>query len=173
MIEIGDKVFVAVFHPLDKEWVDCPDCLGTLYLRLVYPSGEEVTVGCETCRSGYYVQGKVMRLVSRARVIIRTVEKIVSVKTAKYTEIVYHTSDRGHFQDCNVFGNKELAMQRAIAKETDWNKSQTEKIRRKETPDRIWAWNASYHKNQIKRLEEDITLHRAKLDVADEKAKDE
>lgn len=47
------------------------------------------------------------------------------------------------------------------------------RIAEKEKPTRTWSWNATYHRKEIKRCEESIARHRAKLSVASLKAKED
>jgi len=54
----------------------------------------------------------------------------------------------------------------------DADRAEREKIATKEKDTRTWAWNASYHRRQIKDAKRQLEYHTAKLNVASLKAKE-
>jgi hypothetical protein len=66
-----------------------------------------------------------------------------------------------------------LYMAGALLKARKADQEEREKIGAKEKPTRTWAWNASYHRKEIKRCKESIEYHERKLAAANLKARSE
>ena len=89
------------------------------------------------------------------------------------SKILYNCSNAWHVSQEDLFDNSEDASAAAIQKCLELDKKDRDKVLRKEKDTRTWAWNASYHRNCIKKAEKDIAYHTDKLNVASLKAKED
>jgi hypothetical protein len=71
-----------------------------------------------------------------------------------------------------VYVTEAEARVRADQMALEADEEERAKISKKEKDQRSWAWNASYHRKQIKEHERQLGYHRAKLAHAAIKAKE-
>ena len=169
---IGDTVWVASYDT-EVRTEECPDCGGTGRLRVTFHDETTVSIGCAHCSVGYEnPTGRVRRLVG----LPKTMAVVISGYRIEDGEAwwkvggphVWHC-----YPDDDVFANKEVAEARAAIKAAEVEMQEKRKLELREKPSRTWAWNAFYHRNEIKRLEKELERHKAKLAVADLKKKEE
>ena len=168
MRQIGDKVWVADFKNHTIKNVTCPDCGGTGRLRVIFHDETQVSIDCQNCASGYEPpKGYVGIYTSEASAIIDTIEEVRQTKDG----CEYITTRRHVYTEKDVFDNEQDALNCALKKEAEYIKEQEERIFKKEKDTRSWAWNASYHRKQIKKANESIAYHTKKLNAANLKGK--
>lgn len=174
--QIGQKLFLARCESA-KQYVTCPDCGGTGHIRVIFHDDTEASIECSACRNGYDPPtGKIAiyeRKPSTAFVRIAGLDiydggkirwRIVTADD--YTYIIEDEDDL-------LFLDAGSALQRAEKLAEMYNIEEQHKITKKEKDTRSWAWNASYHRREIKRMEQQIEYHRSKLSVASLKASKE
>jgi hypothetical protein len=164
---IGDEVWVADFEAWEDR-ITCPDCLGKRQLRVIMGDDTVVAVDCNACGRGY--MGPLGYITAYKR-----------TPGTKLTNIMGIRMDQGVVTyDCyGAHGKKEsevyLTMEEAAQAAAEWaarlDREERDKIARKEKDTRSWAWNASYHRKEIKEAQRRIDYHSAKLAVAAPKAK--
>ena len=87
-----------------------------------------------------------------------------------FQESSKHSQFSTHFSlPVNFFSY--FTIQLELAKEH--NQEELAKIYRKEKNNHTWSWNAHYHRDCIRRAEKDLIYHKAKLEVAKVKTKEE
>ena len=168
MRKIGDRVLVASFGTSEK-WIPCTDCGGAMFAIIEFATGERVSIECPGCRIGYDPSSGVIRMyVSEAKVELATIKEIRQGES-KIEYTVDKVSGYSYIHDeSDVFGEEEPAQAqlRAQVLALANDEEQRKRIESKEKPLKTWAWNASYHRREIERLEKDLVYHRKKLDAA-------
>jgi len=165
---IGDKVWYAQRKAVERQEL-CPDCFGQRALTVIKGDGSQVSIGCVACVQGFdYSTGYIKwhgHVVDVAEVTIEKVEL-----TPDKVEYGFHNCYRAD-HTC-MFDTKEEAEVRALELAEEHNQEERERIYRKEKHNHTWAWNAHYHRDCIKRAENDLKYHTAKLNVAKVRAKE-
>jgi hypothetical protein len=169
MFDIGDKVWVARWAK-DKQWETCPHCLGNEYLTVIMGDGKQVTTACACCAEGIgKSSGKIAKwdyVPSADEVVLDGYE----VKTTKGKRETTYRSGCCGFD--NVFATKEEALAFALAKiEQERAEDKRRMEYNKEKAEKTWAWNATYHIDQIQHFEDQIKYHKSKLAVAESHVK--
>lgn len=166
---IGDKVWYAQRKCVEKREL-CPDCFGKLALTVIKGDGAQVSIACAGCTRGYdEPTGYIAYHAQVVEVIEVEIEKVELSKT----EVTYGFHGCYHAdQDC-MFDTKPEAEARALVLAEEHNQEELARIYRKEKYNHTWAWNAHYHRDCIKRAEQDLKYHTAKLNVAKAKAKED
>lgn len=170
---IGDKVWVSEFKAMDTKYVTCPDCGGYGHIKVTLYDEDMVFIECSTCQKGYNPStGKV-------EIYVRTVkakEIIITGMIIRPDKTEYHSGTNFSYDiydEENVFSNEQDALDKGNIDCANWNKEQEIRALRKENDKKSWGWNASYHRRNIKELEEKIIYHKSKLNVASLKAKED
>jgi hypothetical protein len=179
--EIGQDIFYAAFNSYKSEYVTCPDCGGTGRLRVTFCNETTVSIPCANCAHGYdEPTGKIMVYCRKGEVIKCQISGIeISDGEVEYRAEYYTFDDQGRtFRGCrcikeeDVFLSETEAQARADKLAADYDAEERAKIFRKEKNQRSWAWNASYHRKQIKDAERSLEYHRKKLAHAALKTKE-
>lgn len=166
---IGDTVYIPVHSGHAEIWVTCPDCAGKLYHTITLGCGDTHTIDCQGCTRGYESpSGRVSYYDSQGK--------------AEYAEVIgMEMTPSGYEYRLNcvnykatsmdVYATREEAQAKADEMAAAYVDEKKARIYKKEKDTRSWAWNASYHRQCLKRAQRDIEYHSAKLDVAKTKAK--
>ena len=167
--KIGDKVWFAEVRSVQKS-VRCPECFGLKYLTVILGDQSEVTIDCAGCAAGYDPP--------KGFVIYYSWEPNVKQLTIKGMDlrddsVTYWFVEGYGTEGLNVFANQEAAEIHALELAKEHEQQELEKIHRKEKNNRTWSWNAHYHRACIRSAEKDLVHHKAKLEVAKLKSKDE
>lgn len=171
--EVGQQIWIGTFSPLSPVHETCPDCGGTGRLRVTFHDETQVSIECRNCAAGYDPP--------TGRVIVYRND--AGARQATVTGLEVHGAKvRWHVDACagsyrivddeDAFEIEADALAWAQARAATYEAEQRAKIFQKEKDTHTWAWNASYHRNNIKRAEKDIAYHTAKLNVAKLKAKE-
>lgn len=165
--KIGDEVWWARYAPSDR-YITCPDCCGKKYLTVILGDDSQVTIDCTGCQLGY----------DPPRGYITTHDYAAEVTRFRITGVEEQTKNDGSLEvsyrgyNCYAIGEDAVASTKeeadTIAALLIIKAAEAEKQRllQKEKPTRDWGWNATYHRQCIKRMEADLVYHKAKLDVA-------
>lgn len=164
---IGDKVWHARIQWV-QDYLPCPHCFGNLYLTVILGNNEQITIDCECCRNGWMgSQGKIRVGQYRADVHLCTVDR----KEQSMNKIEYRV-DGYIVTENEIFINKEDAQVRASEIALEQRAEEMQRFYNKEKNDRNWAWNATYHRNNVKKLSQELAYHISKLDIAKIKSKE-
>jgi hypothetical protein len=170
---IGDVVYHASYGTSARK-VECPHCLGTGRVRIIFADDAEASIGCGNCAHGFNPpSGEVT--IWEGHAVVQT--RIVSGFTQSHEGIEWSLDALGGCawigNDEDIFETKEEADARAAVLAAEATKYNEDKIYKKEKDTRSWAWNASYHRAEIKRAKQQIEYHEKKLAVASLKAKEQ
>lgn len=170
---VGQQIWIGDFAPLAPLHETCHDCGGTGRLRVTFHDDTQVSIGCQNCTSGYDAPtGRIVVYRNDATARLATINGLeVSGGRVRWHVDAVSGSYR-IVDDEDAFTNEVDALASAKARAAAYEAEQRDKIFRKEKDDRTWAWNASYHRGQIKQAELRIAYHTAKLNVAKIKAKE-
>lgn len=164
---IGDTVYWATYQRRE-EWIPCPDCGGTRRVRVILHDNDEHSIDCATCSRGYEPP--------TGKIVTYEYSKSVSKGNIMGVDMAAGRTDwrvSPHYivKDAEVFTTKEEALDRAEVLAVEANEEEQRRLALKEKPTRSWAWNASYHRREIKECERRLAYHESKLSVAAVKVK--
>ena len=163
MFAIGAVVYLAEFAPMTEVWVECPDCAGKKYLRVILGNDEEVTIDCVCYR------GKVAQWEPKAEAVVHTVRGLETMEGADGIQIRYKFSGGRVVDSRDVFATDPEAMIRAEERGEKYAAAQNKRELAKEKDHKTWAWHVHYHRREVKRAKGELERHEAKLDVAKKK----
>ncbi len=169
--KIGDTVYIAQAATKQK-YITCPHCNGSGKLTCILGDGSEVGFDCSCCEKGWVGSTGTMK-VYEYESVAKSV-KITGMEIKQYA-VRYHSGTECNytvFNEEDAFETEEEALSHAEIKKAEHEVE--EKIRieqRKENANKSWAWNATYHRNQIKYFEQQLEYHKKKLEVAQSKAR--
>lgn len=166
---LGETVWMAQNVQIEKRVV-CPECCGKKYVTVIFGDDSKATIHCTTCAYGYEPPNGYITLYEYK-------ENSISTKITKIAidlkEIHYSTDSGYYVEESHLFTNKEDADKKAKELSFYFEKEEAKKLLFKDKINKTWAQNACYHKKEIRQLEKSLVYHKAKLDVAKEKSKDE
>jgi hypothetical protein len=163
---IGDVAWHASYSSMNDD-ATCPDCGGTGRLRVTFHDETQVSIDCQNCAHGYE------KPTGRVRVYQRTPTATAFHVTGFEVggdEHRYHDGCQ-IVDDADLYATRDAAMAAAANKVQKANEEEQKRVFKKERDTRTWAWNASYHRREIKDANRRIAYHTAKLAVAVIKAK--
>lgn len=169
---IGDKVWLPLFEQYATEEVVCPDCCGKKSIKVIFGDGTAYDVPCTTCakRSEYsfeeYSLGYILVHLSKPEVKEHTISGIETDGiSTEYKMRLGGCSYRTAKED-GICDTKEEAEIKAQQLAEEYRLRQIGDINnRKHNDKRSWAWNASYHRKQIKQAEDSIEYNKKKLGI--------
>lgn len=169
--KIGDAVWRATFGS-SENYVTCHDCGGTGRLRVIFHDETVASIECRNCALGYDPPTGRVRCYDR----IGKADLGVIAGIELTTERVSYRfgSDRFYYtvEEHELFDTEAAALARAQQIAAEHDAEERNRILTKEKDTRTWAWNASYHRQCIKRAQRDLEYHTAKLSVAKVRAKE-
>ena len=171
----GDYIYHASVES-STEWVPCPDCNGDKYITIVY-QGETYTIDCPGCERGYLgstgVREKYTYAVATKEGTIEGVERRHSEPYEFEYRLRAGSSSYWILKESDVFLTKEEAEARAEVLRQERETAEANRVLQKHKPDRSWAWNVKYHKENIARLQKDLEYHTLKLNAAKKHVKED
>uniref|UniRef100_A0A6H1ZM92 Uncharacterized protein n=1 Tax=viral metagenome TaxID=1070528 RepID=A0A6H1ZM92_9ZZZZ len=171
--EIGQAVFMAHFGR-QETFVTCPDCLGSKHVLVILGDGTEVTIECGGCDPGGYQpsQGVIRQYAYDNKYHKHTVTG-VKVSTTGVEYELDNYGDGSYFTGKaeEVFATQEEAIAAGVVRKLELEVEENKRLMSKTKNARSWAWNATYHRQCIKRLERELEYHRSKVSVCSAKAK--
>lgn len=166
--KIGDQLYYPIWTSTTS-YVECPDCGGTGRIRVIFHDETVVSIECQNCRSGFNSSGGKVQVYDRTpktRLV-----KIVGIGIGS-NGITYKCDTHHIVKEEELFKTHEEALEVAKEKAKLANEEDLKKVQTKHDNSKSWAWNASYHRRNIKELKEKIEYHTKKLNVASLKAKE-
>lgn len=172
--QLGDLAWKASFEGVEN-WVTCTDCGGTRRVRVLMADDALCSVECGACRFGWEGSQGALRVYDR---VPKTYQIEIIGVTIRDDGIEYQGREitegpaRTWFvKEVECFGSFDLAHAAALQMAADADAEEREKINRKVKDKKSWAWNASYHRKEIKEAERRLEYHRAALNVAVQKSR--
>ncbi len=165
---IGQKVYWARCEQAPTS-VECPDCGGCGRIRVTFHDETTVSIDCQNCARGF--EKPTGRVVVYDRSPEARLTTITGIEIKQNGSVEYRTNDSYIIDEDRLFTTRDEALTKAAAIAAEMDRAEREKVSRKEKDTRSWAWNASYHRREIKRAKESIAYHESKLAVASLKAK--
>ncbi len=168
--KLGDTVFMASYDRVGKS-ITCPDCLGSARVKVTLGTGEEILIECGGCDLAGYrgATGRIKQYDFAVRIGSYTVTGInLQGADAEYQLDNFGGSsytivtEKGRYR---VFATKEEAQAHGEGLRLEHETEENKRLLAKTKDHHTWAWNATYHRNQIKRLETDIAYHRSKVEI--------
>lgn len=173
IFQIGDEVFVARAGNSLKRIV-CPDCCGKKFLTVILGDDSQVTIDCAACTHSFeYSRGYIETYEWSEKADRRIVMGVRNEITDEGHKVEYVFEQGYYARHEDVFRTEVEALERAKHHTKVQEEDEAKSIQRKTKDYRSWAWNASYHRREIKDMERRIAHHKARLDVASSHAKEE
>lgn len=155
MYKVGDAVWYASCDTR-RQYTQCLECFGIKYVTVILGDDSRVTIDCAGCGRGYEPPTGYIAYFERTPEVRKiTIDRVQVTKD----KIEYGFSGCYCVEADRLFNTEAEAWDRANALAEQLNQEELEKIKKKEKPNRTWAWNAHYHRNCIRRAERDIRYH--------------
>jgi hypothetical protein len=170
--EIGQQAWWATCQTREISET-CPDCGGTGRLRVTFHDETQVSIECRNCAVGYDPPTGLVKWyghLPEAKLITISGLEMSGAETSWHAAIAQ--SSYYKISDGALFSAEEDAKSYAEQLAAEHDVAERKRIMTKEKDTRTWAWNASYHRNCIKRAQKDIDYHTSKLNVAKLRAKE-
>ena len=174
MYNIGDFIWVARAGQTEK-YITCPDCFGTLKLKVILGNGEELSIPCAGCSIGYDPPtGRIKTYEFDAE---PENQKIIGIEIQD--NITYHVGNNVGdscyrlVEERDAFKTYNEALERSKQIKEEKIKEEQIRLARKEHETRSWAWHVHYYRKQIRDAESTIEYARERLGIALPKAKKE
>lgn len=166
--QIGQPIWRATWDA-SGSYVTCPDCGGTGRLRVTFHDETQVSIACANCARGYEPPTGFIHVYDRKAVARLTTITGCEVEGDK---VEWRTTDSYRNPESDLFDNEADCLARAAEMAAEADREEREKVNRKHKDTRTWAWNVSYHRNQIKEAQRQIEYHTRALNVAKVRAKE-
>ena len=167
--QIGDHAWYATVSS-ENNYVTCPDCGGTGQITVIMYDGTQVSVDCQNCSVGYDAPTGRVKVYDRAADAMPVT--VAGFSVGGFGGVEYRTSESYLIKEDRIFTDRESALECGAKMAVEADKKERWRIATKEKDTRSWAWNATYHRQCIRRAEKEIAYHTAKLNVAKIKAKE-
>jgi hypothetical protein len=168
---IGDTVYRACAGH-KQIWVVCPECLGSGRLRVILGDNSEVSIACVCCERGYEGSpGRMQTYAFRSEVQESEIVGIESEMRDGTLQTKYKVNGCYVVDEKDLFTFREDAQGRAAELVLEHEAEEAKRLKYKEKQTKIWAWNVSYWRREIKRAEEQIARCEARLAVAPKNVK--
>lgn len=172
--KIGDLVFKGRYDRVEMHVV-CPDCGGTKHVLVTLHDGTEITIECGGCDPGGY-RGSTGTIKQYAFTTIATPYTVTGV-TVRGTGAEYELNNFGGgsywtSKEVDLFATADEAMAHADGQKAEHEAAENKTLMAKTKDAKSWAWNATYHRSCIRRLEHDLEYHRSKVQICDAKKKE-
>lgn len=169
--KLGDTVFMARYERAEKTII-CPDCLGSARVKVTLGTGEEIMIECGGCDPGGYQgsTGRIKQYDYTSWIASHTVTGInlkrddVEYQLDRFGDCCSYATgtERGNYP---VFATEEEAKARGEEMRIKHEAEENKLLLAKTKNHRTWAWNASYHRKEIKRAERELEYHRSKVEI--------
>lgn len=166
--KVGQEVWFV--HTKTEEAKEvCKDCLGSAYLTVILGDKSQVTIKCEGCNRGWAGSNGCNNYWKHTELPKKTM--ITRMEYNQDGEWEYGSHDSyGHLEE-DIFLTEEGCRERAVIVAEERTQKEIERIQYKYNNQRTWAWNASYHRKQIRQAKSTIEWSTKCLEVAKAKAK--
>lgn len=170
MKNIGDLVWIG-YTKREEKRVSCPDCFGSGRLTVTLGDNSQVGIDCVACERGW--RGSIGVLEGYEHVAACNQGSIMRVERNSDGEIEYAVGNSSSYHTGPIFETEEDAMKYAESLIAKRNAEEDRRMRSKERDAKSWAWNASYHRREIRECKKKIEYHERKLVKASVKAKED
>lgn len=173
--DVGDTVYYAEAESVHKHII-CPDCAGKKYLTVILGDGEQVTIDCVTCKRGYEPSMGVISTWEYKGMVKQSIVAGLEVRGNKIEYLVDVSGDINGCYSCrrkeDVFATYEEAEKRVDVLVKQHQAEEQKRLMSKDKPRHSWAWNATYHRREMKRSLKDAEYHKMKIEVAKQHSKE-
>ncbi len=165
--EIGDVVFMSDYGK-HETFVTCPDCQGSKHVRVILGDNTEIIIECGGCDPGGFQPSTGMIRQYKYKTCIRK-HKVTAVKImADRVEYDLDNFGNGSYytgNNDNVFATEDKAIVYGELQKAKLETNENKRLMGKTKDTKSWAWNATYHRNYIKKLESELEYHRSKVEI--------
>lgn len=171
--DIGDVIYWATSRN-EEQVIECPDCKGSGQLTVIFADGEQVSVACANCAWGYDPPTGRVRYWGH----IERVESGAISGMEIDTEVTYKVRCEPYssyycIKEAEAYDSKEEAQEQAVILAAKRTEEELKKAQRKHKDTRSWAWNASYHRKELKEAKRRVGYHTEQLSMCNLKAKEQ
>lgn len=168
--KVGDKVWAATCGIKDIS-VPCPVCYGKLKISVILGNGDTHSIDCDFCggrsyegAKGYCIQNEWFAAPEQFLITGMDIDDKITYKSR-----ISNCSWR-NFEEEDVFATKEEAEIRCQELVKQKNESEQKHFESKEKADKTYSWHVGYHKREVKRLQEQLAYHLAKIPLMQAKS---
>lgn len=165
---IGETVW-ACSYDRREEWITCPDCAGTRTITLILGNGTQQSMECNLCQSGYdRPRGMIQHIIHGSIPVQVTCRRIVDFRDSEpcYSDSEEDAGSYRTYKASELYRDK-AECEVACAKRNEENRVEDERraLANLESKRRSLAFSSHYWARQVKELERDLELARARLAV--------
>jgi hypothetical protein len=175
--KLGDTVFMTSYDR-EQRVIVCPDCLGSARVKVTLATGEEIMIECGACDPGCY-QGSTGRIF-QYDYGVRIVKRVITGINLQEDDVEYRLDgEAGHCYighqngSYPVYATEDAAKSGGEVMRVQHEAEENKRLLAKTKNHKRWAWNANYHRQQIKRLEQEIAYHHKKVEICKSHVKEE
>lgn len=166
--QLGDTIFMARFDRTEKT-IMCPDCLGSARVKVTLGTGEEIKIECGGCDPGGYEcsTGRIRQY----DYAVSVVKRVITGINLQENDVEYRMDGIGHCfigsqnGDYRVYGTEAEAIAGGEEMRIKHEAEENQRLLAKTKNHKTWAWNAAYHRREIKRLEQSLAWNRSKVEI--------
>ena len=167
---IGDKVWMSNYQR-NRHKIECPDCSGTRTIGVVLANGEQYSIPCQGCASGYdpptgYIDEYVFETQARSYTV-------TGVRTSSHAPVEYELDrvDGGCYigRPDTVFATEAEAWAQGEVLKQEEEDEENKRLHSKLKDHRSWAWHVTYYRRELKRAKRDVERYEKGLGIAKEK----
>lgn len=180
MFSIGDTVYIGKYTRVTSQ-VPCPDCAGQRFLTVTLGNGDQHTIECACCleRRSWgadYPRGWVEHVELSATTTEATISGVsVTTRGIEYETSAGRAVHEGYDPDWGGYPTARATTEEAVADaEAGRIEAEESENRRKFSKDKegkTWSWHVTYHRQCLKRAQEQIEYHTGRLNYAAEVVK--
>ena len=180
MFSIGDTVYIGKYTRVTSQ-VPCPDCAGQRFLTVTLGNGDQHTIECACCLerggwSGDYSRGWVEHVELSTVIAEATISGIsVTTRGIEYETSAGRAVHEGYDPDWGSYptarATAEEAAADAEARRAEAEERENKRATSKEKDGKTWSWHVTYHRQCLKRAQQEIEYHTGRLTCAVEAAK--
>lgn len=176
--KVGDIVYRATFGKIEK-FITCPDCGGSARVTVTLHDGTEIKIECGGCYPGGYEPSR--GIIRQYEWTAESTRHVITGYQISTHDGVKYEMDRHGGTNCSswatgtdetIFATEQEAIEAAKMLKVEHEVEENKRYLAKTKDHKSWAWNASYHRREIKELERKLIYHRGKVEICKAKSKD-
>lgn len=166
---LGDTVYRGSYER-EEHYITCPDCGGTRRILVTLHDGTTITVECGGCYPGGCEPstGRIKQVTMNCRAKAHTVTGVnLRGDSVQYQLDADAAGNYSLADEHELYATREEALAAADLNRTAQEAEQNKRLMAKTKDAKSWAWNATYHRRQIKTLERELASHREKVQICE------
>lgn len=169
--QIGDQVWRAATLTRPVQYT-CLECAGAGFITVILGDQTRVTIQCECCKRGHLgSDGTHQKFSHYEAAEVGTIGGVEVDGDSFEYRIPSGTGGSWCMKEADLFLDEASASVRAQELAAERTRMESELRCRKYKEDRSWAWNVKYHRDAIRRAQDDIARHTESLNYAQVRAK--